>query len=116
MKQAKPPRPRRLLLGAYRWSITWDGKAIAEHEEHKDSGGRTLGMTDEDQQLVHVLAKQHPDQLADTLVHELLHAALHVSGLQTEQDTEEEYVRALAPYIVQLARTPAIVAWLRDPS
>ena len=53
---------------------------------------------------------------ADTVLHEILHAILHLQGREEDPDTEERFVRALATGLLPVLRNnPALTTWLMRP-
>jgi hypothetical protein len=65
-------------------------------------------------QTIYLDKKQGQDQLADTLLHEVMHACLQpLFGM--EEDAEEAFVRTLAPGLLDtLRRNPELVAFLMN--
>lgn len=64
---------------------------------------------------------QHPSQMADSVLHELLHALCDMQGVAVgdkpliEPAAEEPLVRGMAPLLLDLLRrNPALVTWLTD--
>lgn len=65
--------------------------------------------------------EQAPSQMRDTLLHEILHAAVDAASLSVGESapindaTEEQIVRALSPWILQAIRdNPRLVAFLTE--
>ncbi len=55
-----------------------------------------------------------PQQAADTLLHEILHAVWHISGM-SHKDGEERLVSSLATQICAVVRqNPGIIDWLQS--
>lgn len=61
-----------------------------------------------------------PDQLKETMLHELLHASMFVGGggtsgpvIHGEEMTDDQFIEAAAPTMLQIFRdNPELVAWL----
>lgn len=69
------------------------------------------GSTDAGTAQIRVVEAQGPYQERDTVLHELLHAALLVMG----KGREEEIVSALSPVLLDVLRSnPELVAYLVD--
>lgn len=66
------------------------------------------------EQTIYLDKNQGSDQLADTLLHEVIHACLQpLFGM--DDDTEEAFVRTLSPGLLDtLRRNPELVAFLMN--
>lgn len=94
---------------------------IVARKEIDDEG--TEGVCHHTDNLIEV-AEQAEDRMADTLLHEIMHAAIEASGhrrtirtkhrLTREEwdDLEEDVIRALAPVLLSALRR---AGWLRLP-
>jgi hypothetical protein len=69
-----------------------------------------LGDYDANNQVIRILAKQRPSEELNTLFHEVIHAAVQVSGLNTDKGPlkkmvdEEQVVSVLANTLQQIFR------------
>jgi hypothetical protein len=103
----------RALIGATWWTLTTSRKRHADAA--KNTGNDWLyGWTQARRTEVGVNPDQSEEAARDTLVHEVLHAALRAQGFdQLEEAAEEAVVRALAPALVSFIRgNPELVEWV----
>lgn len=111
--------PDELVIAGRRYTVSTDPDELAR--ESNEARTNLLGQCDRRAQRILVDLRQHDQQVADTLVHELLHAATELAGLSDElgDDLEERVVARLAPIIAQtIAENPDLVkaitkAWPR---
>ena len=79
--------------------------------------GGLYGETDRYKDTIKIRTEQSPDQMRETLLHEVLHVCFDVSGLshELEDDEEETIVRQLSPILLQaLQDNPGLVELLTD--
>lgn len=77
--------------------------------------GNVLGETGHDQLEIVIDPNQPPGRLRDTVFHETMHVAMHLTGIDFELGTEKEehYVRRLSSIILEiLRRNPDLVEYL----
>lgn len=73
------------------------------------------GSVQYDQHLIILQDRQHPRDLMDTLVHELLHVIANDHALFEDEDLEERVVSAMASGLIQmLVRNPHLLAYLKE--
>lgn len=101
----KPPKV--VYVGPYDYTVRFT----------KSLGASLYGETDNTNSELLVHPKQSPSNLRDTLLHEALHAIFHVSGaskaLSWDMATEEQLIRLLNPWLVQLVQdNPELIAYL----
>lgn len=116
---AKKKSPGRKLCDAI--EIAGQRYDVVARKEIDDEG--TEGMCHHTENLIEV-AEQAEDRMADTLLHEIMHAAIEASGhrhaIRTKHRLtreewlvlEEDIVRALAPVLLSSLRR---AGWLRLP-
>lgn len=119
MSSAKKKSPGRKLCEPI--EIAGQRYDVVARKEIDDEG--TEGMCHHTENLIEV-AEQAEDRMADTLLHEVMHAALEASGhrhvIRTKHRLtreewhalEEDVIRALAPTLLSTLRR---VGWLRLP-
>lgn len=107
-------RPDKVRVGPHRYRIRYDKDAIdlkaTEHNER-----RLYGLTEPTAQVIHIDPTLAPDQLRDTVLHEVLHACLSLIGAdeQLSPGKEERLVRALSPVLLQvLCDNPKLARFL----
>ena len=75
------------------------------------------GSVQYDRHLIILQDRQHPRDLMDTLVHELLHVIANDYGLFEDEDHEERVVSAMASGLIQiLVRNPHLIPYLTERS
>jgi hypothetical protein len=67
--------------------------------------GRNFGLTEWRQGVIYLDEDQSLDNLKDTVLHEMIHAALHDAGVKRIEDDEEEYCRRTTPLLIHLLRS-----------
>lgn len=85
----------------------------------KTNRAELFGETDNSQTVITLTARQSPPSMRDTLLHEVLHAALWCSGathvLDLGDETEEHLIRFLAPWLLGVIRAnPDLIDFLRE--
>ena len=82
--------------------------------EYVDTLKKGVGWCIDTEQRVLIRNAQGPDQERDTLLHEVLHAALKVAGVRVgSSKSEEAMVRGLAPVLLDVLRSsPELVGFL----
>lgn len=105
--EAKPPAT--VQVGPYLFEIIFDENEV-NRQAVKDK--RTLyGQMEPKEQRIYLDPTQGPDMLADTLLHELMHAAL--IPLDLDEDLEERAVSVAATSLLDtLRRNPKLVTFL----
>lgn len=107
------PPIRRMDIGETRYDVRFP-ENVAEEEMLGDDFGRTFPR----RQLIMLARDQGPDQLRDTLIHEVFHAVIADTALgrvpvETE-DGEEVLVREITPgWFGVLRRNPKFVAYIQ---
>lgn len=94
-------------------SVLVNGRAmqVKPRPQHKMPG--LLGTFSAQYSLIEISKDQAPDEVKDTLLHEVFHALLHTQGREFGGEVEETYVRALATGFVGLLKgDPAFIQWL----
>ncbi len=92
---------RKLRVGPY----TYDVCFVPDREKMDGS----VGLTKPDQQLVYVWTGAHPDQVRDTLLHEVLHVVFETFSISG--DSEESFVRPMATGLLHVMKANP---WLVD--
>ncbi len=111
--------PDAVRIGGRTYTVSTDPHELAASSVEARTG--LLGQCDRRAQRILVDLEQHDQQIADTVVHELLHAATELAGLSDElgEELEEKVVARLAPIVAQtIAENPELVkaigkAWPR---
>lgn len=119
-----PRRPRSVHLGPHTYAIKWRKErwtADPADDTERQTGEFRVGETHLLDNTIAVALDSAPTQVAATLIHEILHAALHQTHVRHmagwDDDVEEAIVTALEPKLLELfTRNPAAVAWLASPS
>jgi hypothetical protein len=111
----KPPKS--INIGGYVYSVTVD-EALANVVALDNGEGRVLGATRYRHQSIVLDPDQHPQQLRDTLLHEVLHALNDTAYALGDPRTpiEEETILRLTPPLLTLLRdNPKLVEFLVEP-
>lgn len=104
-----PTLPKEVHIGF----LTYEVRAMSPDY---DRAGQTAGHTYHMPAEIVVRTSDHPAQVADSFLHEILHGIYHVTGL-SDEDNEERTVTALAHGLIEfIQRNPRAVAWLQDAS
>jgi hypothetical protein len=93
--------PSSLNIAGLRYDVSVDPLALAtEGHQH---GSALVGTTNRRHQVILIATDQHAQQIADTVMHEVLHVLTQVSSLANEwsAEREEEVVARLAPLLAQ---------------
>jgi len=104
--------PRRLKLGPHRFTIDSEpatGRLLRDEDARGDSRP--------DQLLIRIDTDRPHSAVAETLLHEALHCAWHLTSLRSyhDSDAEEAVVAALSPLLLEmLQRNPKLVTYLLD--
>ncbi|HEY7060773.1 MAG TPA: hypothetical protein VII06_04785 [Chloroflexota bacterium] len=105
-------RPTEFKMGPFHYAIKED-KPLLENM----SGSKTaVGCTNNDIELVLVDPNLSSNAARDTVLHEILHAALLSSGwlIETDEWSQEQVVRNLTPWLLMFLRdNPKMVKWLQ---
>ncbi|MCP5099415.1 MAG: hypothetical protein GY943_28000, partial [Chloroflexi bacterium] len=97
--------PKSCKIVGKRWKIKTQAKHI------KIDDGVALGTCDVEQCLIKVCTKQDPQQMRDTLLHEVIHSLDETLSL----DLTEQQVHALAGGLYGLFKdNPKLTKWLLD--
>lgn len=71
------------------------------------------GLFKSQRSLIEISKDQEPQELRDTVLHEILHAILHTQGREYGGELEEVYVRALATGLLGVFQdNPELHQWL----
>ncbi len=99
------PIPRSCRIVGKRWRIATQ----ANHIDIED--GQALGTCDVEHCLIKICSTQHPQQMRDTLLHELIHSLDETLSL----DLTEQQVHALAGGLYGLFKdNPKLIQWIID--
>lgn len=106
--------PTSVVVGPFKYKVLCDAQARLRAVEHAADGKGLLGYTNPNL-LEITVAEQLPRQMQqETLLHELLHAIAHVTGLAIEWgDDEEQTICRLSPILLDmLQRNVELVDYL----
>lgn len=96
--------PERIIVGPITYSV-----ALDETDGEESGNQRTLGETNTAKQQIEVWAHQGPDQMRETLWHEVIHTVLEGLGIRHN----EQLVVGLAMMTLDtLRRNPDLAAYL----
>lgn len=100
------PLPTKVLVGYRYVTIVVRDDMPDDTDGELDIKGHTISIN----------GKQHPEEIPNTLIHELLHAIWGAQGLpREEKDNEEEIVMGLANGLTQaLLANPFLLSYLND--
>jgi hypothetical protein len=106
--------PKKVQVGPITFAIdiSLEAGLIAKTREQKPT---TVGHIDHNEQRIYIDGAQGPDQIRDTLLHEVLHALWGTCGLYvTEAGDHEELIVAMTASLLldTLRRNPELVAYL----
>ena len=89
---------------------------LSRHWEPLDASGQSkFGMFSSLQGVIRVRSDLPPQELANTLLHEVLHAAHFVGGMQGGEKEEEDTVIILSNVLCQVWRdNPEFVAFMSE--
>ena len=97
--------PTTVQVGPYSYKVVLLAKEMSE----------LFGETDSREQAIRLHPDQARDSMADTLLHEVLHAVWHCSGLHDGKYNEEQVVRGLTTWLLLVLRdNPDLVGYLCD--
>ncbi len=105
-------RPRVARIGHQHWRVMFSrGVVRAAGEEF---GYELDGVCNTENQTIAVHPfPEAPDHERMVLVHELMHACLHETGLDLDKEDEERFIVALSPRLLDaLQSNPTIVSYL----
>ncbi|HVX20899.1 MAG TPA: hypothetical protein VHB02_06110 [Acidimicrobiales bacterium] len=117
---AKPNVPSTIKVGPHRWTVEVTTEAI-NVARVKGSDNR-IGEAHSRLLTISIDPDQAHDELADTLLHEVLHACYHLTGnilnaVAKSEEIEEHSVGILAPALLGVLRdNPDLVAFLTASS
>jgi hypothetical protein len=95
--------PKVVQVGPYTYKVVLLAKEMSE----------LYGETDSREQAIRLHPDQARDSMADTLLHEVLHAVWHCSGLHDGKYNEEQVVRGLTTWLLLVLRdNPELVSYL----
>lgn len=106
--------PKSVQVGSVRYAVQCDETAGLQAKVNEQTTA-CLGSADHPAQLIRIDPNQGPDQLADTLLHEVMHAVFAFVGLHESPlaKHEERIVAALTPTLLDtLRRNPDLVAYV----
>lgn len=90
-----------------------NGRKILIKYVSPDAMPGASGLFRSQRSLIEISTDQEPQELKDTVIHELLHAILHTQGREYGGEAEEVYVRALATGLLGLLTdNPKLHPWL----
>ena len=96
--------PKTIKVGAHTYSVLRKTKA----QMNTDLGGCDCNLLQ-----ITVQQRLKKSKAKEILVHELLHACTHPSFLGNEKFTDEDFVTAVAPVLLQVIQeNPELVAYL----
>jgi hypothetical protein len=113
--------PEHITVGRMTYRVT---ATTEEWHELSQSviNSRDHGATNHHRLLIAVNPTDHPQQQADTLLHETLHCCWFIGCVDTAvavddvHDREEKVIGQLTPWLVMaLAQNPDLVAFLQNP-
>lgn len=99
-------RPTRVKVGYQTYSIQWIDAKAWELNGFDDDGG-CVGKTNQFRGVIHIKAIYPEDVLRETLMHELIHAAIHTARLHEYIDkdgAEEWFANTQAPSLFAVFR------------
>lgn len=99
--------PKRVTVAPHVYTVEWAKPSGLDHEQY--------GCTDVGRTTITLAPGMSGSMQRDTLLHEVLHAALDQTGWahRLGSKREELLVRALAPVLLGVLRdNPRLVAWL----
>lgn len=104
-------RPTELKVLGTDWDIEW-----VERIEHEDEVAS--GLTDGEMQRIGVTTTMHPQEEANTVIHESLHALGHyVWRGVLPPEVQEQAITLMAPALrLLIVNNPHLVAYLRSRS
>lgn len=107
-------RPRVLHVGHTRWRVMFSPGIVKA--EGKEMGYELDGICLKERQVIAIHPQpEAPDTERTTVVHEVLHACLHETGLTLNPEQEEEFITCLAPRLLEaLQQNPTLVRYLLD--
>lgn len=116
-------RPTQVKVGWHNYSIEWVGKKKWRSIPHDGDVGLICGVTMSSEgriaiRLHHETGLASESTLRETLMHEIMHAAFHTSGLthvidDMGDDREEKVIAPLAgPILAVLRENPEVLAYL----
>lgn len=110
MARKKQSKPDHIMIGGLPWTIEYKSKLVAM----EDADNRLHGETDVDLRIIRICTDYPPHIQLQTLWHECLHAALHVSGHSDilSPGHEESLVMALEHILYPII--PEIMARAQD--
>lgn len=106
--------PTKIQVGPYAYDVDISPEAGARAKVGEQNA-HTVGNCDHSNQRINIDSEQGPDQLADTVLHEVLHAVWSTTGLHLGPAAkhEELAVGALSTLLLDtLRRNPALVSYL----
>lgn len=107
--------PKRITVGPHTYRVVVDRGAIDRISAQAD---RHVGQCDHETLTITVDPDLAPSQMAETVLHETLHAAMSLIGAcdVLSFDQEESVVRRLSPVLLEALRAnERLVSWLVDP-
>jgi hypothetical protein len=108
-------RPTKIQVGPHPYRIVYSDSRVVRLSDDTDA---SYGECDTKQALITVDPSCSPSMLRDTVIHELLHAAMSLIGVGEDpgidRDAEERIVLRLSPVLLQLVRDKRLVAWLQE--
>lgn len=101
-------RPQTVKVSNHDYLIAWG-------EIQTDTNEFLYGRTVPRLTVIQINDQVAKSQQRDTLLHELLHAAINETHLKFGEDAEEEVIRVMTPLLLQIIReNPKVVRWLRE--
>lgn len=108
-------RPTKVVVGPHPYRIVYSDSRVVRLSDDTDS---SYGECDTKQALITIDPGQSSTMIRDTVIHEILHAAMSLIGVGEDpgidRDAEERIVLRLSPVLLQLVRDKRLVAWLQE--
>jgi hypothetical protein len=112
----RPLRPDSLVICGQPFEVRWDARSHGRLLDHNE--GDDLGSVAPSDQLIVIREHQAPHSMRDSLLHEVIHAAVALTGHDqaVEHDALEGLTGSLAVALLSTLReNPELVAWLTEP-
>ena len=105
--------PSTVQIGPLRFRVIADKEELRAVRQQYFISDETVGLMHGLTQRILLDPDVAPDEIADTLLHEVLHACFHTSRAGLGEKREEKAVRAVCTLLLDtLRRNPELVAFL----